>query len=99
MASKRLGRKLKKDTSSLLTQRAPFVRMVKAALSDLKITYAGKDGKRKPFRMTRKAILALHAAAENWGVGIFEKAAILAMNAKRETVMAQDVKTSLRFCK
>ena len=48
-------------------------------------------------RFQSTAIAALQEAAENFIVGLFEDVNLLAVHAKRVTVMLQDVRLALRI--
>lgn len=88
-AAKRLERKLNKDMG-FAAQRAPFVRLVRGAARGLGYN---------DLRFSAKALLALQAGAESWGIGVFEDSALLALNANRTTVMGKDVELAVRMCK
>ena len=49
-------------------------------------------------RFQSTAIVALQEAAKNFNVGLFEDVDLLAIHAKRFTVMPQDIILAIRFC-
>ena len=58
------------------------------------------DGPRTPsvqVRFQLRAITALQEAAENFIVGLFEDVNLLAVHAKRVTVMPRDIRLALRI--
>ena len=50
-------------------------------------------------RFQSTAIVALQEAAENFIVGLFEDVNLLAVYAKRVTVMPRDIRLALRICR
>ena len=50
-----------------------------------------------PVRFQSTAIAALQEAAENFIVGLFEDVNLLAVHAKRVTVMPRDIRLALRI--
>ena len=50
-------------------------------------------------RFQSTAIAALKEAAENFIVGLFEDVNLLAVHAKRVTVMPRDIRLALRICR
>lgn len=78
-------RKLQKSVD-LVIPRAPFVKVVKEIASDF-----------GEFRFQDAAIEALRQAAEAYMVGVFEDTNLLAIHAKRQTIMPKDIQLARRI--
>jgi len=72
-------------SEQLLLRRAPFIRLVREILNDVKIT-------NHDYRVQGAALQGLQEAAEAFVVGYFEDAQMLSIHAKRITVMLPDWK-------
>ena len=84
------------STESLI-RRTPFNKLIKGISQEYRIC---PDGLRTPsvqvhFQST--ALAALQEAAENFLVGLFEDVNLLAVHAKRVTVMPHDIRLALRI--
>jgi histone H3 len=77
-------RKYQKSVDHLIPAK-PFCRLVKDILSELS---SGKDA---PYRMQSKALEAVQEAAEAYMTGIFEDCNLVAIHARRVTVMSKDL--------
>ena len=73
-------RRYQKSTELLIRQ-APFRRMVRELVQDLK----------QDFRIASQAFKALQEAAEAYLVGLFEDMNLCAIHAKRVTIMPKDI--------
>ena len=89
-------RRYQQSTESLI-RRTPFNKLIKEISLEYRIC---PDGPRTPsvqvhFQST--ALAALQEAAENFLVGLFEDVNLLAVHAKRVTVMPRDIRLALRI--
>ena len=80
-----------------LFKRTPFQKLIREISQEYRVC---PDGSRTPsvhvhFQLT--AIAALQEAAENLIVGLFEDMNLLAVHAKRVTVMPRDIRLALRI--
>ena len=73
-------RRYQKSTELLIRQ-APFRRLVRELIQDLK----------QDFRIAAQALKALQEAAEAYLVGLFEDVNLCAIHAKRVTIMPKDI--------
>ena len=73
-------RRYQKNTD-LLLRKLPFQRLVREIAQDI----------RQDIRFQSTAILALQEASEAYLVGFFEETNLIAMHAKRVTIMAKDI--------
>ncbi|CAH1233145.1 HIST2H3A [Branchiostoma lanceolatum] len=80
-------RKFQKSTK-LLLRKLPFARVVREVCQDV----GGVD-----FRWQAYAIMALQEAAEAFLVGLMEDANLIALHAKRVTIMPKDVQLARRI--
>jgi len=80
-------RKFQKSTDHLIPK-APFMRLVKEVV---------QNNFKDEFRFQTNAIDALRAAAEAYIVGFLEDANLIAIHAKRVTIMNKDMKLALRI--
>ena len=74
-------------TTGMIIKRAPFARLVREI---------ARDYMRDP-RFRPDAIEALHEGCEAYLVGLFEDANLLAIHAKRQTVMKRDLHLARRI--
>ena len=79
-------RKYQKSTK-LLLKKLPFMRLVKEIGDDYKLG----------LRWQNSAIMALQEAGEAYLVGLFEDANLIAIHAKRVTVMNKDIRLARRI--
>jgi histone H3-like centromeric protein A len=82
-------RKYQKSTD-LLMARLPFARVVR----EVALQYAGSDS---AMRWQSVAILALQEATEAFLVGLLEDTNLLALHAKRVTIMQKDIQLARRI--
>ncbi|CAF0722496.1 unnamed protein product [Brachionus calyciflorus] len=75
-------------TTNLLIPRAPFLRLIKEIIQQR--STAG-------FKVTEMAVEALREASENVLVSIFEDSYLIALHAKRVTLMPRDISLLLRI--
>ena len=80
-----------------LIKRTPFQKLIREISQEYRVCL---DGPRTPsvqvcFQST--AIAALQETAENFIVGLFEDVSLLAVHAKRVTVMPRDIRLALRI--
>merc|ERR1712168_1318235 len=76
-------------SSDLLIRKAPFMRLVK------EITISAIGG--EEYRWQGLAVEALQRAAEAYMTSLFEQSNLMALHAKRVTVMPKDVNLVLRI--
>ncbi|GJP81734.1 hypothetical protein CLOP_g11870 [Closterium sp. NIES-67] len=75
-------------TTDLLIRRLPFMRLCK----EIAETLTGTD-----MRWTANAVLGLQEAAEAYLVNLFEDGTLLAIHAKRVTIMIRDIQLARRI--
>ena len=85
------------QSTECLIKKAPFHKLIREISQEYRVC---PDGPRTPsvqvhFQST--AIAALWEAAENFIVGLFEDVNLLAVHAKRVTVMPRDIRLALRI--
>lgn len=78
-------RKMQRNTDPIIPK-ASFGRLVKEILQDL-----ARDYRVQGFRIQLSALMALREAAENYVVGLFSDANLVAIHAKRVTVQPKDM--------
>ena len=79
-------RRYQKSTE-LLIRKLPFQRLVREIAQDFK----------SDLRFQSSAVLALHEAAEDYLVGLFEDTNLCAIHAKRITIMPKDIQLARRL--
>jgi histone H3 len=79
-------RRYQKSTD-LLIRKLPFQRLVREIAQDF----------RQDLRFQSTAILALQEASEAYLVGLFEDVNLIAMHAKRVTIMPRDIQLARRI--
>jgi histone H3 len=79
-------RRFQKSTD-LLIRKLPFQRLVREIAQDF----------RQDLRFQSTAILALQEASEAYLVGLFEDVNLIAMHAKRVTIMPRDIQLARRI--
>ena len=80
-----------------LIKRTPFQKLIREISQEYRVC---PDGPRTPsvqVRFQSTSIAALQEAAENFIVGLFEDINLLAVHAKRVTVMPRDIRIALRI--
>ena len=76
-----------RKTTELLIRKLPFQRLVREVCADF----------RDDLRLQSSALLALQEAAEAYLVGLFEDTNLLAIHAKRVTIMPKDMQLARRI--
>ncbi|KAF4725556.1 hypothetical protein FOZ62_003172 [Perkinsus olseni] len=75
-------------TTELLVPKAPFARVVR----EIQLLFVGEE-----WRWSQEALIALQTAAEAYLVGLFEDAMLVAIHAKRVTLMSKDIRLVRRI--
>lgn len=81
------------STTDLLVAKIPFAKIVKQ-ITD---RYTLADGSDEPYKWQSMALLALQEASEAYIVGLLEHTNLLAIHAKRSTVMKKDLQLARRI--
>ena len=84
------------STKSLI-RRTPFNKLIKEIFQEYRICPEGPGTPSVQVRFQSTALAALQEAAENFLVGLFEDVNLLAVHAKRVTVMPHDIRLALRI--
>ena len=84
------------STESLI-RRTPFNKLIKEISQEYRICPNGPGTPSVQMRFQSTALAALQEAAENFSVGLFEDVNLLAVHAKRVTVMPRDIRLALRI--
>ena len=84
------------STKSLI-RRTPFNKLIKEISQEYRICPEGPGTPSVQVRFQSTALAALQEAAENFLVGLFEDVNLLAVHAKRDTVMPHDIRLALRI--
>ena len=84
------------STKSLI-RRTPFNKLIKEISQEYRICPEGPGTPSVQVRFQSMALAALQEAAENFLVGLFEDVNLLAVHAKRVTVMPHDIRLALRI--
>ena len=85
-------------TTECLIKKSPFQKLIWNISQEYWICPQGLGTPSMQVRFQSAAITALQEAAENFIVGLFEDVNLLAVHAKRVTVMPRDIKLALRIC-
>ena len=80
-----------------LIGKTPFKKLFKETLQEYRICPEGLGTPSVQVRFQSTALAALQEAAENFLVGLFEDVNLLAVHAKRVTVMPHDIRLALRI--
>ena len=96
MVALREIRRYQKSTECLI-KRSPFQKLIREISQEYRICPDGPGTPSIQVRFQSTAIAALHEAAENFIVGLFEDINLLAIHAKRVTVMPRDIRLALRI--
>ena len=80
-----------------LLKRTPFNKLIKEISQEYIICPEGPGTPSVKARFQSTALAALQEAAENFLVGLFEDVNLLAIHAKRVTVMPHDIRLALRI--
>ena len=89
-------RRYQQSTKSLI-RRTPFNKLIKEISQEYRICPEGPRTPSVQVRFQSTALAALQEAAENFLVGLFEDVNLLAVHAKRVTVMPHDIRLALRI--
>ena len=89
-------RRYQKCTKCLI-KRSPFQKLIREISQEYRVCPKGPGTPYIQVRFQSTAIAALQKAAENFIVGLFEDVNLLAVHAKRVTVMPRDVRLALRI--
>ena len=95
MVALREIRRYQKSTECLI-KRSPFQKLIREISQEYRVCPDGPGTPSIQVRFQSTAIAALQEAAENFIVGLFEDVNLLAIHAKRVTVMPRDVRLALR---
>ena len=96
MVALREMRRDQKSTESLI-KRSPFQKLIREISQEYQVCPQGPGTPSMQVRFQSTDIAALQEAAENFIFGLFEDVNLLAVHAKRVTVMPQDVRLALRI--
>ena len=96
MVALREMRRYQKSTKWLI-KRSPFQKLIREISQEYRVCPEGPGRPSIQLRFQSTAIAALQEAAENFIVSLFEDVNLLAVTAKRMTVMPQDVRLALRI--
>ena len=77
-------------------RRTPFNKLIKEISQEYRIYPEGPGTPSVQVRFQSTALAALQEATENFLVGLFEEVNLLAVHAKRVTVMPHDIRLALR---
>ena len=80
-----------------LIWRTPFNKLIKEISQEYRINPEGPGTPSVQVHFQSTALAALQEAAENFLVGLFEDVNLLAVHAKRVTVMPRDIQLALRI--
>ena len=80
-----------------LIKRTPFNKLIKEISQEYRVCPEGPGTPSVQVRFQSTALAALQEAAENFLVGLFEDVNLLAVHAKRVTVMPYDIRLALRI--
>ena len=89
-------RRYQESTESLI-RRTPFNKLIKEISQKYRICPEGPGTPSVQVGFQSTALAALQEAAENFLVGLFEDVNLLAVHAKRVTVMPRDIRLALRI--
>ena len=96
MVTLREIRRYQKSTECLI-KRSPFQKLIREISQEYCICPQGPGTPSMQVGFQSTAIAALQEAAENFIVGLFEDVNLLAVHAKRVTVMPRDIRLALRI--
>ena len=85
------------QSTECLIKRTPFNKLIKEILQEYRVCPDGPGTPSVQVRFQSTALAALQEAAENFIVGLFEDINLLAVHARRVTVMPQDIRLALRI--
>ena len=96
MVALREIRQYQKSTENLI-KRTPFQRLIREISQEYRVCPDGPGTPSVQVRFQSTAIAALQEAAENYIVGLFEDVNLLAIHARRVTIMPRDIRLALRI--
>ena len=96
MVALREIRRYQKSTKCLI-KRSPFQKLIREISWEYRVCPDGPGTPSIQVRFQSTAIAALQEAAENFIVGLFEDVNLLAVHAKRVTIMPRDIRLALRI--
>ena len=96
MVALREIRRYQKSTVCLI-KRTPFQKLIREISQEYRVCPDGHGTPSIQVRFQSTAIAALQEAAENFIVGLFEDVNLLAVHAKRVTVMPRNIRLALRI--
>ena len=85
------------QSTNCLIKRTPFNKFIKEISQEYRVCPDGPGTPSVQVRFQSTALAALQEAAENLLVGLFEDVNLLAVHAKRVTVMPRDIRLALRI--
>ena len=85
------------STTENLIKRTPFQRLIREISQEYRICPDGPGTPSVQVRFQSTAIAALQEVAENYIVGLFEDVNLLAIHARRVTIMPRDIRLALRI--
>ena len=85
------------QTTDSLIRKTPFNKLIKEISQEYRICPEGPGTPSVQVRFQLTALAALQEAAENYLVGLFKDMNLLAVHAKRVTVMPRDIQLALRI--
>ena len=85
------------STDSLI-RKTPFNKLIKEISQEYRVCPDGPGTPSVQVRFQSTALVALQETAENFLVGLFEDVNLLAVHAKRVTVMPHDIRLALGIC-
>ena len=80
-----------------LIKRSPFQKLIREISQEYRVCPDGPGTPSVQVQFQSTAIAALHEAADNFIVGLFEDINLLAVHAKRVTIMPRDIRLALRI--
>ena len=80
-----------------LSEKLHLIKLIKEISQEYRICPEGPGSPSVQVRFQPTALAALQEAAENFLVGLFEDVNLLAVHAKRVTVMPRDIRLALRI--
>ena len=96
MVALREIRRYQKSTECLI-KRSPFQKLIREISQEYRVCPDGPGTPSIQVRFQSTAIAAFQEAAENFIVGLFEDVSLLAVHAKRITVMPRDIRLAIRI--
>ena len=85
------------QSTDCLIKRTPFNKLIKEILQEYRVCPNDPGTASVQVRFQSTALAALQEAAENFIVGLFEDVNLLAIHARRVTVMPRDIRLALRI--